>query len=164
MTGNLSIKERQKLCFVITGRGRNSYEVTSPPRRFHNTRLPFQLRRLPPPRYPRSSCSSFIRSEIPDILHSPRASCPCQAFIPTECYVFHVLLLPWHCLLFPMHVSPMLPAAGVAESGVFRVVCVSSTLPAVSSHKIHARSYITMSSVHLLFLSSGSFCCTLCAV
>lgn len=52
---NLSIKDRQKACFVITGRGWNSSELTSPPRSLHNTRLPFQQSHHP--RFPRSSRS-----------------------------------------------------------------------------------------------------------
>ena len=44
-----------KACFMITGRGWNSSELTSPPERLHNTRLPFQ--QIHQPRLPRSSRS-----------------------------------------------------------------------------------------------------------
>lgn len=48
-------QSKTKACFVITGRGWNTSELTSPPKRLHNTRLPFQQSHHPP--FPHSSRS-----------------------------------------------------------------------------------------------------------
>lgn len=48
-------QSKTKVCFMITGRGWNSSELTSPPRRLCNTWLPFQAE--PSPHFSRSSRS-----------------------------------------------------------------------------------------------------------
>lgn len=70
-SANLPIKARQRPRFVITGRGWNTSELTSPPERLHNTKLPFQQSLHHPATLPLASLLppaslSFIRSEISD--------------------------------------------------------------------------------------------------